>query len=148
MKKCIGIKLMKHTCINQRSTIWAASWQNQQKGMCAQRRLRSARASAGGTDHFVCFVVRRLIWLIGLPCNSQNVLVWLMIVLFLAIDQPKMQSVNTDNLQCLAHISECDIMWEGTQQTLHYCICTDRRLRQLWIAHCEPRLFSKRFLDS
>ena len=26
--------------------IWAASWQNQQNGMCAQRRLRSAWASA------------------------------------------------------------------------------------------------------
>ena len=28
------------------SEIWAASWQNQQNGLCAQRRLRSARASA------------------------------------------------------------------------------------------------------
>ena len=27
-------------------TIWATSWQNQQNGMCAQRRLRSAWASA------------------------------------------------------------------------------------------------------
>ena len=26
--------------------IWAASWQNQQKDLCTQRRLRSARASA------------------------------------------------------------------------------------------------------
>ena len=30
--------------------IWAASWQNQQNGMCAQRRLRSAWASAQ-SDH-------------------------------------------------------------------------------------------------
>ena len=33
-------------CITQRSIIWATSWQNQQNGMCAQRRLRSAWASA------------------------------------------------------------------------------------------------------
>ena len=31
-------------CIHD--TIWAASWQNQQNGMCAQQRLRSAWASA------------------------------------------------------------------------------------------------------
>ena len=29
-----------------RNDIWAASWQNQQNGICAQRRLRSAWASA------------------------------------------------------------------------------------------------------
>ena len=53
--------------------IWAASWQNQQNGMCAQQRLRSAWASgqpgmprliwvyAGRTRcHVVGFVMRRL----------------------------------------------------------------------------------------
>ena len=33
-------------CICITSLIWATSWQNQQNGMCAQRRLRSAWASA------------------------------------------------------------------------------------------------------
>ena len=62
-------------------TIWATSWQNQQNGMCAQRRLRlrsGHRQSslsawrklgrcpgwsefAGRTCHFVGFVTRRLI---------------------------------------------------------------------------------------
>ena len=34
--------------------IWAASWQNQQNGMCAQRRLRSAWASAQSDQSFRC----------------------------------------------------------------------------------------------
>ena len=58
-------------------TIWATSWQNQKNGMCAQRTLRSAWASADSEDsdqtgrmliwvfarrtcHFVCFVMRPL----------------------------------------------------------------------------------------
>ena len=64
--------------------IWAISWQNQQYGICTQRRLRSAWASsqsdqslrcdqtgqmprliwvfAGRTCHFVGFIMRWLIW--------------------------------------------------------------------------------------
>ena len=38
-----GTTLFSQTCL---SKIWATSWQNQQNGMCAQRRLRSAWASA------------------------------------------------------------------------------------------------------
>ena len=34
--------------------IWAASWQNQQNGMCAQRRLRSAWASAQSDQFSLC----------------------------------------------------------------------------------------------
>ena len=34
--------------------IWAASWQNQQSGMCAQRRLRSACASAQSDQSLRC----------------------------------------------------------------------------------------------
>ena len=33
---------------------WAASWQNQQSGMCAQRRLRSARTSAQFDQSSLC----------------------------------------------------------------------------------------------
>ena len=33
---------------------WAASWQNQQNGMCAQRRLRSAWASAQSDQSLCC----------------------------------------------------------------------------------------------
>ena len=33
---------------------WAASWQNQQNGMCAQRRLRSAWASAQSDQSLLC----------------------------------------------------------------------------------------------
>ena len=43
---------------------WAASWQNQQNDMCAQRRLRSAQADLShrwAHSHFVGFVTRRLI---------------------------------------------------------------------------------------
>ena len=36
------------------SCIWAASWQNQQNGMCAQRRLRSAWASAQSDQSLHC----------------------------------------------------------------------------------------------
>ena len=46
---------------------WAASWQNQQNGMCTQRRLRSAWASAQADlsrrwahSHFIGFDMRRL----------------------------------------------------------------------------------------
>ena len=35
-------------------TVWAASWQNQQNGMCAQRRLRSAWASAQSDQSLHC----------------------------------------------------------------------------------------------
>ena len=35
-------------------TIWAASWQNQQNGMCAQRRLRSAWASEKSDQSLRC----------------------------------------------------------------------------------------------
>ena len=34
--------------------IWAASWQNQQNGMCAQRRLRSGWASAQSDHSLLC----------------------------------------------------------------------------------------------
>ena len=34
--------------------IWAASWQNQQNGMCAQRRLRSASAPAQSDQSSLC----------------------------------------------------------------------------------------------
>ena len=40
--------LFKYRCI------WAASWQNQQNGMCAQRRLRSAWASAQSDLSLYC----------------------------------------------------------------------------------------------
>ena len=36
------------------TTKWAASWQNQQNGMCAQRRLRSAWASAQSDHSLLC----------------------------------------------------------------------------------------------
>ena len=36
------------------SNKWAASWQNQQNGMCAQRRLRSAWASAQSDQSLRC----------------------------------------------------------------------------------------------
>ena len=35
-------------------SIWAATWQNQQSGMCAQRRLRSAWASAVWSESSLC----------------------------------------------------------------------------------------------
>ena len=35
-------------------SVWAASWQNQQNGMCAQRRLRSAWASAQSDQSLHC----------------------------------------------------------------------------------------------
>ena len=38
----------------QRIVNWAASWQNQQNGMCAQRRLRSAWASAQSDQSLRC----------------------------------------------------------------------------------------------
>ena len=53
--------------INHCKEKWAASWQNQQNGMCTLRRLRLAGRMpkliwvfSGRTSHFVVFVVRRL----------------------------------------------------------------------------------------
>ena len=37
-----------------KSNIWAAAWQNQQNGLCAQRRLRSAWASAQSDQSLRC----------------------------------------------------------------------------------------------
>ena len=55
-------RLWKSTSILERTchqiinglNIWAASWQNQQNGMCAQRRLRSAWASAQSDQSLRC----------------------------------------------------------------------------------------------
>ena len=41
-------------CITKKTTKWAASWQNQQNGMCAQGRLRSAWASAQSDQSLRC----------------------------------------------------------------------------------------------
>ena len=41
-------------CIQIAMHIWAASWQNQQNGMCVQRRLRSAWASAQSDQSLCC----------------------------------------------------------------------------------------------
>ena len=60
-KRCLFsilfIYFLMHTCDKfQRGIreIWAASWQNQQNGMCAQRRLRSAWASAQSDQSLCC----------------------------------------------------------------------------------------------
>ena len=50
-------------------TIWAATWQNQQKGMCVQRRLRSAWASAQSNQS--CFAVRmKKAWALSCPLSA------------------------------------------------------------------------------
>ena len=41
-------------CALAQMIIWAASWQNQQNGMCAQRRLRSAWASGQSDQSLRC----------------------------------------------------------------------------------------------
>ena len=51
---------------------WAATWQNQQNDMYAQRRLRSAWVFAGHKRHFVGFVMRRLINQNGIVLTHQN----------------------------------------------------------------------------
>ena len=70
-----------------RIAIWAASWQNQQNGMCAQRRLRSAWASAQ-SDHqpghqpghppslIRVFAVRmKKAWVLSYPLSAQQRLI-------------------------------------------------------------------------
>ena len=72
-------------CILINFHIWATSWQNQQNGMCAQQRLRSAWASAQSDQSSLCaqwvakdpsffscrqLTLPRLIWVIaGLTCH-------------------------------------------------------------------------------
>ena len=67
-------------------SIWAATWQNQQNGMCAQRRLKSAWASAQSDQSLRCpheenlglsypfSAQRRLIRLGGCPGWSESLL--------------------------------------------------------------------------
>ena len=49
--------------------IWDASWQNQQNGMCAQRRLRSAWAS----DSLIAVFTARVkkVWALSYPLSAQ-----------------------------------------------------------------------------
>ena len=50
--------------------IWAASWHNQQNGMCAQQRLRSAWAS---TESDQSFAVRmQKAWVLSYPLRAQR----------------------------------------------------------------------------
>ena len=49
---------------------WAASWQNQQNGMCAQRRLRSAWASAQSDQSFA--VRMKKAWVLSYPLSAKR----------------------------------------------------------------------------
>ena len=55
-------------CIYTPYMIWAAAWQNQRKGMCAQRRLRSAWASAQ-SDQSLC-------WAFNGKLRTQGIFMW------------------------------------------------------------------------
>ena len=50
--------------------VWAASWQNQQSGMCAQRRLRSAWASAQSDQSLRC--PHEESWVLSYPLSAQQ----------------------------------------------------------------------------
>ena len=50
---------------------WAASWQNQQNGMCAQRRLRSAWASAQSDQSLRCPRMKKA-WVLSYPLSAQR----------------------------------------------------------------------------
>ena len=52
------------------SDIWAASWQNQQNGMCAQRRLRSAWASAQSGQSSRC--PHKKAWVLSYPLSAKR----------------------------------------------------------------------------
>ena len=56
--------------ITGRPTIWAASWQNQQNGMSAQRRLRSTWASAQSIRVFA--VRMKKAWVNSYPLSAQQ----------------------------------------------------------------------------
>ena len=57
-------------CIQKVQTKWAASWQNQQNGLCAQRILRSAWAS---TSLIRVFAVRmKKAWVLSYPLSAQQ----------------------------------------------------------------------------
>ena len=88
-----------HTRHTEEFYIWAASWQNQQNGMCAQRRLRSAQSLCCALNgllrtqaffmwtaktqadlslrwvhsHIVGFVMRRLIWSHNWPIHVSSI---------------------------------------------------------------------------
>ena len=50
--------------------MWAASWQNQQSGMCAQRRLRSAWASTQSDQNLRCPHEKKA-WVLSYPLSAQ-----------------------------------------------------------------------------
>ena len=54
--------------------IWAASWQNQQNGRCAQRRLRSAWASAQSDQSLCCPYKERLGPLLPIDCTAKTLI--------------------------------------------------------------------------
>ena len=58
-----------YLCFNYNDK-WAASWQNQQNGMCAQRRLRSAWASAQSDQSLT--VCMKKAWILSYPMSAQR----------------------------------------------------------------------------
>ena len=65
---CALLRSLSNHSMKHLITKWAASWQNQQNGMCAQRRLRSAWASAQSDQSSLW----RLIRLGGCPGWSES----------------------------------------------------------------------------
>ena len=65
----IPVKQTKKTN-KQTNIIWAASWQNQQNGMCAQPRLRSARASAQYNQSLHCPYKKE--WVFSHPLSAHR----------------------------------------------------------------------------
>ena len=60
----------------QTGTIGAASWQNQQTGMCAQRRLRWAWASAQSDQSLRCLHEEmKKAWFLSYPLSTQRTLI-------------------------------------------------------------------------
>ena len=57
--------------INKPRFIWAASWQNQQNGMCAQRRLRSAWADSIRPVWSVFAVRMKKAWVLSYLLSAQ-----------------------------------------------------------------------------
>ena len=146
-KLCYCLQLSKHQWL-LKCFIWAASWQNQQNGMCTQRRLRSAWASAQ-SDQSLLSAWRKLgslatHWMHSDDAQADQSLRWAqrsfcwfcheaaeIIMMFFNV---YLKCQNKDMTTCI---------WAGPWENVSYVICERQRPRSACAsAQSAPLLFA------
>ena len=112
------------------SSIWATLWQNQENGMCAQRRLRSARASPQ-SDQFSLSAQRKLVSLATHWAHSedsdQTGLIWVfagrtVILLVWSWGGSFLPQCGVEEDPCIPGTSQCCDGYECRNKFAHICL--------------------------